>query len=188
MALVVIYDACVLHPAPLRDFLLRIALSRVVRARWTEEILDECFGSVLRQRPDLNAKSLRRTRDLMTAAVPDCIVTGYEGLTAGLKLPDPDDCHVLAAAIRAGAQVIVTANLADFPSRVLARYDVEAKHPDDFVLMLIALAPGLVVQVLKEQAAGLARPPQTIDDLLNTLQAIGLVRSVARVRDLRDLG
>jgi len=97
VALVVIYDACVLHPAPLRDFLLRIALTRVVRARWTEEILDECFESVLRQRPDLNAKSLRRTRDLMTAAVPDCMVTGYEGLTAGLRLPDPDDRHVLAA-------------------------------------------------------------------------------------------
>lgn len=101
MAFVVIYDACVLYPAPLRDLLVRLASTGIVRARWSELILDECFRSILAQRPDLKPESLRRTRELMKEAVPDCIVTGFEPLVNGLELPDPDDRHVLAAAIRA---------------------------------------------------------------------------------------
>ncbi len=103
MAFVVLYDACVLYPAPLRDLLVRIANTGIVRARWTELILDECFRNILEQRPDLKPEALRRTRELMTQAVPDCLVTGFETLIAGLSLPDKDDRHVLAAAVRAGA-------------------------------------------------------------------------------------
>ncbi|MBL9088563.1 MAG: PIN domain-containing protein [Planctomycetia bacterium] len=187
MPLTVLYDACVLHPAPLRDLLVRIAATGVVRARWTEQILDECFESILRVRPDLNAEALRRTRELMTEAVPDCLVRGYEDLVGGLKLPDADDRHVLAAAIRAGAEVIVTANLADFPSSVLSTFQIEAKHPDDFVLETIGLAPALVVQVLVEQAGALKRPPRTVEDLLDVLQNAGMARTVAKVRELQGL-
>lgn len=79
MAPVVIYDACVLHPAPLRDLLIRIARAGLVRARWTEQILDETFRSVLRRRPELEVP-LRRTRELMIMAVPDCLVVGHEDL------------------------------------------------------------------------------------------------------------
>ena len=91
MAFVVIYDACVLYPAPLRDLLVRVAQAGVVRARWTTEILDECFRSILKQRPELQPQALVRTRELMTQAVADCMVEGYEPLIAGLTLPDPDD-------------------------------------------------------------------------------------------------
>ena len=107
MAFIVVYDACVLYPAPLRDLLIRIANAGIVQAKWSERILDECFRSILRQRPDLSAEALQRTRELMAIAVPDCMVTAFEPLEAGLTLPDPDDRHVLAAAIRANAQVIV---------------------------------------------------------------------------------
>ena len=78
MAFTVVYDACVLYPAPLRDLLVRIANTGLVRARWTEQILNECFDSILAQRPDLDPNALARTRQLMTAAVPDCLVNGYE--------------------------------------------------------------------------------------------------------------
>src|SRR5437773_233930 len=142
MAFTVIYDACVLYPAPLRDLLVRIAVTGVVRARWTERILDECFRNILANRPDLTERSLRRTRELMNQAVADCVVAGYEDLVAGLKLPDGDDRHVLAAAVRGGAQSIVTFNLRDFPKEALAPYGVEAVHPDDFVFDVIDLAPG----------------------------------------------
>jgi|SRR6478752_2594795 len=108
MAFVVIYDACVLYPAPLRDLLVRVAQAGIVRARWTSDILDECFRSILGQRPELKPQALERTRELMTKAVTDCMVEGYEPLIAGLTLPDPDDRHVLAAAVRASAQAIVT--------------------------------------------------------------------------------
>jgi hypothetical protein len=77
-------------------------------------------------RPDLKPESLARTRELMRIAVPDCLVTGHEHLIDGLDLPDRDDRHVLAAAIHAGAQTIVTANLKDFPSVALAPYGLEA--------------------------------------------------------------
>jgi len=94
-----------MYPAPLRDLLVRIASTGIVRARWSEAILDECFRSILEQRPDLKPEALGRTRDLMKRAIPDCMVAGVEALVEGLSLPDPDDRHVLGAAIRAGAQL-----------------------------------------------------------------------------------
>lgn len=114
MAFVVVYDACVLHPAPLRDLLVRIAGAGIVRARWSEQILDECFASILASRPDLTGERLQRTRKLMIAAVPDCLVSGHENLIESLWLPDPNDRHVLAAAIRGGAQAIVTSTRRTF--------------------------------------------------------------------------
>jgi predicted nucleic acid-binding protein len=184
MAFVVIYDACVLYPAPLRDLLIRIAQKGVVRARWTDLILDECFRSILAQRPDLTPASLARTRELMVDAVADCMVSGYEPLVAALQLPDPDDRHVLAAAIRTGAQAIVTLNLRDFPPDSLGEYEVEAIHPDDFVLGLLDLSPGAVVQAVHEQTRALKNPPRTLGDVLDTLRDNGLVQSVAKLREL----
>lgn len=99
----VIYDANVLYPAPLRDLLMWLALRDVVLARWTNEIHEEWIRSVLRNRPDLKPEQLERTRQLMDASVRDCLVTGHLSLIPGLDLPDPDDRHVLAAAIKAGA-------------------------------------------------------------------------------------
>ena len=184
MAFVVVYDACVLYPAPVRDLLIRIANAGIVRARWTDRILDECFRSIRKQRPDLAPASLDRTRQLMNDAVPDCLVLGYEPLIEGLALPDIDDRHVLAAAIRANAQAIVTFNLADFPAETLGRYDIEAKHPDDFVLDSIDLAQAAVVRCINDQAAELRNPPQSVPQVLDTLRAQGLAQSVARLREL----
>ena len=188
MAFVVLYDACVLYPAPLRDLLVRLANTGVVRARWSAAILDECFRNLLEHRPDLKPESLQRTRELMTRAVPDCMVVGFEGLIDGLVLPDADDQHVLAAAIRAGAQAIVTFNLDDFPAERLASYNIEAKHPDDFVIDTIDLSPGAVAKVIAEQAGALKSPPRSIPELLDTLRDQGLVRSVAKLRDLFGTG
>lgn len=183
MAFVVLYDACVLYPAPIRDLLIRIANTGIVRARWSERILDECFRSILEQRPDLSEHVLNRTRRLMSEAVPDCLVTGFEHLEDGLDLPDPDDRHVLAAAIRANAQAIVTFNLRHFPDHLLERYDIEAKHPDDFVLDSVDLAPGAVVQCITDQAGALRNPPVLLSELLDTFRRLGLVQSVARLRE-----
>jgi hypothetical protein len=120
----------------------------------------------------------------MGQAVPDCIVEGFEPLISALQLPDPDDRHVLAAAIRAGAQTIVTFNLRDFPRERLAEYGIEAQHPDDFLLDAIDLAPDLVIEVVNGQAAALRKPPRTVYELLDTLHTQGLVQSVARLREL----
>lgn len=184
MAFVVVYDACVLHPAPVRDLLVRIANTGIVRARWSERILDECFASILERRSDLDAAMLARTRTLMCDAVPDCIVSGFEHLEAGIDLPDPGDAHVLAAAVRAGAQAIVTFNLKHFPDHLLERYDVEAKHPDEFVLDSIDLAPAAIARCVTEQAGTCRNPPMSVEQVLDGLRNAGLVRSVARFREL----
>jgi hypothetical protein len=184
VSFIVLYDACVLYPAPLRDLLIRVAEAGIVRARWTEEILEECFRNILKDRKDLSPAKLARTRELMRKVLPDCLVSEYAQLIPALKLPDPDDRHVLAAAIKAGAQVIVTSNLKHFPTKALEPYNIEAMHHDDFVLDAIDLAQGVVTEVVREQAASLKHPPKTVGELLETLSAQGLVQSVARLREL----
>lgn len=184
MAFVVIYDACVLHPAPLRDLLIRIARTGVVQAKWTDKILDECFESILRRLPHLVRENLAVTRARMNDAVPDVLVTGYENLIADVDLPDPNDRHVVAAAILAHAQVIVTSNLKDFPADSLSRFGLEAMAPDDFVLDCIDLRPDAMLTVVRTQAATLKSPPATVSELLDKLETNGLKHSVARLRAL----
>lgn len=184
---VAIYDACVLYPAPLRDLLLRLALTDQVRARWTDRIHEEWMAAIRRQRPDLPATALQRTRALMERAVPEARVTGYEALIDPLALPDPDDRHVLAAAIHARADTIVTFNLKDFPAAVLAAHGIEAQHPDDFVCQLHELAPAAVYAAVRQQREALQHPPKSAQELLDTLRSLGLVRTVAALEPLRAL-
>jgi len=96
----VVYDACLFYPAPLRDLMVRLAQTRRFRARWTERIHREWTEALLRARPELDRQRLERTVCLIDQAVPDCLVASYEHLIDELDLPDPDDRHVLAAAIR----------------------------------------------------------------------------------------
>lgn len=100
---IVIYDACVLYPAPLRDLLMRLALTDLYQAKWTKDIHREWMRNLLKNRPDLTEERLEQTRLKMDLHVRDCLVEGYEELIEGLSLPDSKDRHVLAAAIRANA-------------------------------------------------------------------------------------
>jgi hypothetical protein len=94
----------------------------------------------------------------------DATVVGYKPLIASLELPDPNDRHVLAAAIRCGAGVIVTLNLADFPAHTLANFRIEAQHPDDFVLALLETFPDLVLEAARTHRASLRNPPKTQEE------------------------
>lgn len=118
----------------------------------------------------------------MCRSVRDCLVLGYESLSDTLKLPDPGDRHVLAAAIKARAQVIVTTNLKDFPSDVLSQWNVEAKHPDEFVLDQIDLDRQVVYGAVQRIADSWRQRPGTVDDVLRSLDRDGLVESVAALR------
>ena len=180
-------DANVLYPAPLRDLFVRLAQAGLVRARWTDAIHDEWVRNVQADNPSLSPERLSRTRALMNDAVRDCLVTGYEDLIDTLSLPDPDDRHVLAAAIRVDAEVIVTFNLKDFPADVLARHNVEAIHPDNFLLSLFDAAPGPVCTAVKRQRAGLHNPPKSAGEFLATLESQGIVQTVARLRPFTEV-
>jgi hypothetical protein len=186
-AFTALYDACVLYPAPLRDLLMWLALTDLFRARWTNAIHEEWMRNVLKSRPDLTRAQLERTRDLMNANVRDCLVTGYEDLIDAVTLPDPDDRHVLAAAIRGRADVIVTFDLDDFPADAIQPYGVDAQHPDDFVTHLLDLAPTAVYRAVKRQREALKNPPKTPEELLETLERQRLVQTVARLRTAIDL-
>lgn len=173
----VVYDACVLYPAPLRDFLMWLGLSGAFRARWSKTIHDEWKRNLLVNRPDLTRDQVDRTSDLMDRAIPDGLVEGHEEIVAGLALPDPDDRHVLAVAIRCGASVIVTFNERDFPQDRLAPFGVEAQHPDEFVDNLLDLDPAAVVSSAQRQRAQLKNPPIDSDRYLDILRRQGLVQT-----------
>lgn len=179
---VAVFDACVLYPAPLRDLLVRLSLTGLFRARWTGRIHDEWITALLQKRPDLDRHQLERTRFLMDSAVPDCLVTDYEGIEAGLVLPDPDDRHVLAAAIKCGAGTIVTYNLKDFPESALAPFGLTAQHPDEFLVHACDLDLVSVCTAVRLARAALRHPPMEAVALLDLYQDQGLATTVATLR------
>lgn len=181
-----LYDANVLYPAPLRDLLMWLALSDLFQAKWTDRIHEEWITNVLEDRPDLTRQHLDRTRDLMNAHVRDCLVEGYEDLIEGLTLPDPNDRHVLAAAIKGGADVIVTLNLKDFPQDMLAPYGIEAQHPDTFISGLLDRDEETVWDAVRQQRSNLKNPPIPAQKLLDILERQGLQMTVARLRRYVD--
>lgn len=178
----VVYDACVLYPAPLRDLLMHLALSGLYRARWSEAIHDEWTRNLLAARPDLSREQLQRTRRLMNAHARDCLVSGFEHLIPSIHLPDPGDRHVVAAAVHCAAGSIVTFNLKDFPASALAPWGLAARHPDDFIVDLLGLAAARVLQAAARHRHALKNPPKTADEYLDSLLAQGLKQSVALMR------
>lgn len=128
--LIVVYDSCVLYPAPLRDLLMRLALTDLYQAKWTNKIHEEWIYNLLKKRPDLTVERLQKTKDNMNMHVRDCLIEGYEKLIEKLTLPDPYDRHILAAAIYAKADLIITFNLRDFPRSITIPYAIQAIHPD----------------------------------------------------------
>ncbi len=184
--IVAVYDANVLYPAPLRDMLMWLAMTPLFSARWSERIHEEWIRNVLADRPDLTLTQLERTRDMMNRAVPGCLVTGYEAVIPSLALPDEDDRHVLAAAIRAGAGLIVTFNLKDFPAEVLRAHGVEAIHPDDFILRLIAVDADAVCGAVRRQRAMLKSPPKSVEEFLAAPVFEQLPKTLAYLRTVAE--
>lgn len=145
-------------------------------------IHDEWISNVHANRPDLNLERLERTRARMNHAVRDCVVTGFEYMIPSINLPDPDDRHVVAAAIHSGASLIITFNLKDFPDEALKPYNLAAQHPDDFIVDLLDLHLAGVLQAAASHRRSLKSPPKMADEYLDTLLAQGLTQSVAVMR------
>ena len=181
--LVTVLDACVLYPPSLRDLFMRLAAALVYQPRWTEEIHAEWMRNVLEDRPQITRAQLERTRRLMDGISDESLVTGYEAHIPALTLPDPDDRHVLAAAITAEAAVIVTFNLSDFPKTALAPLGIQAMHPDKYLTALFEDVPELFLMAVREQRAALTRPSKTAEGYLETLRANRLTQLAAKLAE-----
>lgn len=183
-----ILDACVLVPNALCDTLLRLAEREFYRPLWSQRILDETAWAIQAVHPEITADRVRWRLESMNATFEDALVEGWEQVCAGLDLPDDNDRHVVAAAIRGGAQVVVTFNLKDFPDDRLAPTGVAVSHPDEFLLDQLDLQPGIALQVLIEQAKDLNNPPSDLAGVLNRLERCGVPQFADAVRRLEPDG
>src|SRR5262249_13010021 len=145
---------------------------------------EEWIENLLNDRKDLKREKLERTRDLMNKAILDCLVEGYESLIPALTLPDPDDRHVLAAAIKGGAGTIGTFNLPDFPEEILRPRGILAQHPDAFLSQLFDLDPETVCEAAREERLRLRTPPKSVEQYLASLDR--LPETVKRLRTTAD--
>ena len=179
---IAILDANVLYPAPVRDLLLHLATFDLYKPKWTQTIQEEWKRNLLKKRPDLKTGQLDKTIHEMNKAFPDASVEQYESLIPTFDLPDIDDRHVLAAAVRCHAEVIVTSNLKHFPEKYLSEFEIEAQHPDHFIANLIDLNSGKSVEAFKQQVSFLKNPPMTASQVLESLEKAGLSITCARLR------
>ena len=143
--------------------------------------------NVLASRSDLTRKQLERTRDLMNTSVLDSVVTDYQRFIPMVELPDKNDRHVVAAAIRCGAAAIVTRNQKDFPATELRKYDLETIDPDDFIVQQFHLSEARVVDSARKVRARLKNPPLSVEEYLVTLEKQELPKTVTLLRHFRDL-
>lgn len=164
---------------------MHIGKTGLYQPKWTTQIHDEWQRNLLINRPDITPDQLKRTEMLMNKTFGDASVSGYESIIDGLNLPDQDDRHVLAAAIRSDSEVIVTYNLVDFPGGNLAEFDVEALHPDEFLSDLFDLNHALVLEAVRMQRSHLRHPPLTPDQFLQGLLQLGLPKTVTELEKYR---
>jgi hypothetical protein len=179
----VFFDANVFYGARLRSLVLFLAQTKLFRARWSDAVHEEWIENLLRKRPDLRRENLLKTRQLMDQAVPDCLVSGYEPLVAGLNLPDPGDRHVLAAAILTRAHAIVTFNGADFPADYLSGFRLSSKHPDDFLPDTLSLEPAIFAEAVLKDFEHYQRPALSFESYISALAAAGVPKTSALLRE-----
>jgi predicted nucleic acid-binding protein len=177
-----ILDANVLYPQLVRDTLLSLAVERLYHARWTDTIHDEWTRNLAKDRPELAAR-LPQVVQLMNASVPDCLVTHYEKLTTSIELPDPDDRHVVAAAIAGHADAIVTFNTKDFPAAVLHPYGIEVQHPDEFLMNQLQLQKIPALSAIKKMRARWTNPARSAQDLITAFEIRGLPMTADLLRE-----
>jgi len=179
---VAVFDACILYPFHLRNIVVQAAVDRLVDARWTDEIHDEWIGNLAANAPHLPLERLRATRRLMNDALPEASVSGYEDLIPSVHLPDPDDRHVVAAAISAGASVILTWNLRDFPATALKTYGLRTRTPDAFLADVYDHAPDLAVSSLLNARRNLNRSRVSAPEFIDILSNQKLTQLVKRLK------
>lgn len=175
-----VLDANVLYPFSLRDTLLRLAELELYTPLWSDRILDEMTRNLVEHRlSDAQAASIDQAMRLAFEEAE--IDAGEIERLEPAMTNEAKDRHVLAAAVAADSELVVTFNLDDFPPEACEPVGVEAVHPDDFLLDLHDLAPEAVRAALEQQASDL-HPPWPLEQLLEALATAGVPRFVATVR------
>lgn len=175
------FDANVFYGARLRSLIVFLAQTKLFRARWSEAIHEEWTRNLLANRPELKPQDLARTRQMMDAAVLDALVVGYEPLIPAMNLPDPDDRHVLAAAVVCRASCIVTFDLRHFPQEHLAPYGLHAIQPDEFLLDVESIDPVAFARAVADDVRHYRSPPLGLSEYTASLARAGVPKVAAEV-------
>lgn len=181
------FDANVFYGARLRSLILFLAQTKLFRARWSDRVHDEWIRNLLEKRPSFQRADLMRTRQLMDAAVLDALVTGYEPLINAMDLPDPDDRHVLAAAVVCKASCIVTFNISDFPEESLTPYGLHAVHPDNFLRDVESVDPAAFADAVWEDLDHYRTPPLDLPEYVVALRKAGVPRIAEQISKLAPI-
>ena len=179
MAFTVVLDTCALYPAHLRDTLLRLAERGLYRAVWSVDIVKGLTDNLIQA--DIPHSAVEHLATEMSTAFPEAEISGYQPLIDSMTC-DPKDRHVLAVAVRAHADAIVTFNESDFPADSVAQYEIEIIHPSTFLLDLLGLNPQSVISELEQQASANRSEPKTLLALLRALDTAGARKFANGVR------
>ncbi|SDE52213.1 PIN domain-containing protein [Paraburkholderia lycopersici] len=181
-------DACVLFPLATTDALMSLATAGFFAAKWTQQIEAVWIAALEEHRPNLKGK-LEIRRNCMREAVPDWEVpkAAWTPLIGGFTLPDPNDRHVLAAAIAGHADCIVTANRRDFPAEIASEYGIEIVDPDRFIINQWDLDSLGAMGAFKQMRARRKKPESSVEDFAQAFERSGLPSTAQRIRDASDL-
>ena len=174
-------DADVLYPFLVRDILLSLAEAGLFQARWSQAIMDEWQRNLLAARPDRRPQVVETAR-IMAEAFPEAMVDDFDALIDSIDLPDPDDRHVVAAAITAGAQLVVTNNARHFPTTALAPHGIAGISPDDLVVDLLKDGASDVVEALCNMRLRYSRPSFSAAEMIAAIAKAGMTKTAMALR------
>ena len=180
---VAVFDACILYPFHLRNIIVQAAVDRLVEGRWTDMIHDEQIRNLAASAPAIPVERLQNTRRLMNEALPTAMVNGYEEQIPVVNLPDPNDRHVVAAGITAGAFIILTWNLRHFPAKELKKFGVRKQTPDTFLSGLYDQVPDLMIGSLANARRNLTKSRISSPDFIDILNNQKLIHLARRAQE-----
>jgi hypothetical protein len=167
-----VLDTNVIYPIEIRDLLFWFAHYELYTPKWSIHIFDEWKRVMARN--GVPEKEILKRVEKANNAFPDALVKNYEGLIGSLNLPDLEDRHVLAAAIKTNANIIVTNNLNDFPTDVLEPLGLSAKNADDFLTDIIDLNHEVAIQAFRKMVMNRRDPDLDEYEVLAALRKNGL--------------
>lgn len=177
-----VLDTNVIYPIDIRDLLFWFAWNDLYTPKWSQTVFKE-WEDVMR-RKNISDIEIQKRIEKTNAAFPDALVKNYESLIDSLTLPDPDDRHVVAAAIKVNANVIVTNNIKHFPCEYLSQFGLTAKTADDFITDTIDLSPEIALKAFKEMVVNRTNPDLDEYEVLDRLRKNGLKNSADYLHSL----